>query len=153
MAKEKKTLFIPKPEYKGGPKELTKFVYAHLRYPAEALDVGVEGVVYIEYSIDYHGNVIETKVLKGIGYGCDEVACRVVKLLKFDVERTRKLHVLFHQKIKVRFKKPKQQAKAPQVPTASLQVNYTTVGQATPSAATETKKPQVQTFQYAIHLG
>jgi TonB family C-terminal domain len=152
MAKEKKTLFIPKPEYKGGPKELTKFIYANLRYPAEALNLGVEGVVYIEYGIDYQGNVIETKVLQGVGHGCDEEACRVVKLLKFDVGRTRGLHVLFHQKIKVQFKKPKQQAKAPQAPATSFQVNYT-VTQATTPVAPEREKPQAQTFQYTIHLG
>lgn len=149
MAKEKKTLFIHQPQFKGGPKELTKFIYSHLRYPKEALEAGTEGVVFIEYDIDYQGNVVETRVVQGLGHGCDEEASRVVKLLKFDVERNRGVHVLFHQKIKIQFKKPKPPAPAP-VQT-SLQVSYTVTTSA-PAPTIKKEKPAGNTYHYTIEL-
>lgn len=149
MKKEKKTLFIHQPQYKGGPKELTKFIYAHLRYPKEAFEAGVEGTIFIEYDIDYQGNVVATRVLQGIGHGCDEEACRVVSLLKFDVERNRGVHVLFHQKVKVLFKKPKQlPAPATQPP---MQVAYTVTG-TPPQPKPAAEKPAEITYNYTITL-
>ena len=144
MAKEKKTVFIHQPQFKGGPKELTKFIYAQLRYPKEALEAGVEGTVYIEYDVDYQGNVVAARVIQGIGHGCDEEACRVVKMLKFDVERNRGVHVLFHQKVKVVFKKPKPE---PQTQT-NVQVAYTV----TSTAPQPEQKPAETTYSYTIKL-
>ncbi|MBL7809625.1 MAG: TonB family protein [Saprospiraceae bacterium] len=150
MAKEKKTLFIHQPQYKGGPKELTKFIYTHLRYPKEAFEIGVEGTVYIEYDIDYQGNVVATRVVQGIGHGCDEEACRVVQMLKFDVERNRGVHVLFHQKVKVVFKKPKP-APVPVPSTTQVQVAYTVTTSA-PKNVEEPTKPAEPTYSYSIKL-
>lgn len=150
MAKEKKTLFIHQPQYKGGPKELTKFIYTHLRYPKEAFEIGVEGTVYIEYDIDYQGNVVATRVVQGIGHGCDEEACRVVQMLKFDVERNRGVHVLFHQKVKVVFKKPKP-APVPVPSTTQVQVSYTVTTSA-PKNVEEPAKPAEPTYSYSIKL-
>lgn len=149
MAKEKKTVFIHQPQFKGGPKELTKFIYSNLRYPKVAFEAGVEGTVYIEYDIDYLGNVVATRVLQGIGHGCDEEACRVVQLLKFDVERNRGVHVLFHQKVKVQFKKPKP---APTVKpaTQNMQVAYTVTTPKTDPKPQE--KPAEVTYNYTIQL-
>ncbi|MCC7465465.1 MAG: energy transducer TonB [Saprospiraceae bacterium] len=144
MAKEKKTVFIHQPQFKGGPKELTKFIYDHLRYPKEALEAGVEGTVYIEYDVDYQGNVVAARVIQGIGHGCDEEACRVVQMLKFDVERNRGVHVLFHQKVKVVFKKPKP---VPQ-PLPNMQVAYTV----TTTAPKPEQKPAETTYSYTIKL-
>ncbi|MDX1910006.1 MAG: TonB family protein [Saprospiraceae bacterium] len=147
MAKEKKTLFVHQPQYKGGPKELTKFIYSHLRYPTEALEAGVEGTVLIEYDINYLGLVVATRVLQGLGYGCDEEACRVVSMLKFDVERNRGLHVLFHQKVKVQFKKPKQ-VQQPKTEALQVQVAYTL----TPATKESAEKAAETTYQYTINL-
>jgi TonB family protein len=121
MQEKKKTKFIHNPEYKGGQKELSKFIYAHLKYPAAALEAGIEGTVLIEYDIDYQGNVITTRVLQGLGYGCDEEAARVIKMLKFQVEKNRGLHVIFHKKTTIHFKKPEIKTAAP----AQIQVTYT----------------------------
>lgn len=151
MAKDKKTLFIHQPQFKGGPKELTKFIYANLRYPKEAFEAGVEGTVFIEYDIDYQGNVVATRVLQGLGHGCDEEACRVVQMMKFDVERNRGVHVLFHQKVKVQFKKPKQAPVQPSLPQAQMQVAYT-VTTATPSVPKAEEKPTEVTYSYTIRL-
>jgi TonB family protein len=151
MTKEKKPSFILKPEYPGGPKALSQFIYEQLRYPPEALELGIEGVVVVEYDIDYQGNVIETRAVLGIGHGCDEEACRVVRLLKFNVGKNRGVHVIFHQKARVQFKKP-----APQKPLpapAELQVNYTLVPTpAPPAAADHSAQSAPTTFTYTINL-
>lgn len=144
---KKKPLFIHQPEYAGGPKALTKFIYENLRYPQAAFDNDVEGMVLVDYDIDYQGNVTATRVLQGIGHGCDEEACRVVRLLKFDVPKNRGIRVLFHKKARIQFKKPKQKAAAP-VQT-QMQVNYTvTTSQITQKS--EVKKEE--TYSYTIQF-
>lgn len=67
------------PEYPGGDEELYKFIGKHLKYPKDALEEGIEGKVYVQFMIDKLGRVTNTKVLRGIGFGCDEEALRVIK--------------------------------------------------------------------------
>jgi protein TonB len=144
---KKKPLFINQPEYPGGMKALTKFIYDNLRYPQAALEAGIEGLVLIDYDIDYQGKVTAARVLQGIGHGCDEEACRVVKLLRFDVPKNRGVRVLFHKKARVQFKKPKQKAAAP-VQT-EMQVSYTV----TPSPVAENQEEKRgETYSYTIQF-
>jgi protein TonB len=70
------------PEYPGGHEALIKSIVNEFKYPEKAKKEGIEGKVLIEFVVDKSGNVSETKVIKGIGHGCDEEALRVVKLLK-----------------------------------------------------------------------
>jgi protein TonB len=88
--------FLKQPEYPGGPKAMSKFIYENLRYPKPALEAGKEGVVLVEYDINHEGRVVDTRVLQSIGHGCDEEAERVVRLLKFDVGKNRGVKVVFH---------------------------------------------------------
>lgn len=122
---KKKTRFVYQPEYPGGPKEFTKFLYSNLRYPKEALTSKIEGVVYMEYDIDNKGTVVATRVLKGLGYGCDEEAARVVKMLRFTVAKNRGIHVLFHQKVRIKFKLPEEKPVQVLVPQQQQPVSYT----------------------------
>jgi protein TonB len=140
---KKKPGFIHQPEYPGGPKELTKFLYAELRYPEAALSARVEGTVVVSYDVDHRGFVTDARVLQGIGHGCDEEACRVVRLLKFDVERNRGVKVVFHKKAQVRFKLPKLK---PAPATVQVQYNYV----AAPSPAAAEKKGE--SFSYTVKL-
>ncbi|MBL7776557.1 MAG: energy transducer TonB [Saprospiraceae bacterium] len=149
MEREKKPKhFIQQPEYPGGPKELSKFVYSQLRYPEAALKAGVEGSVLVEYDIDYKGNVVDTRVLQSLGHGCDEEACRVIRLLKFSVGRNRGVRVLFHKKMPVRFKLP---AQKPQ--QAPQQVNYQYVYTTPSPIQAETAEPApASSYTYTITL-
>lgn len=58
-------------------------IQSKIKYPEEAKRNGVEGKVFIQAFIDEDGNVVEAKVIKGIGSGCDEVALDAVKQTKF----------------------------------------------------------------------
>jgi periplasmic protein TonB len=53
----------------------------NLSYPNEAKQYGIEGTVYISFIISKTGKTFKHKIVKGIGYGCDEEALRVVKLV------------------------------------------------------------------------
>lgn len=105
--KEKK--FIKKPIYEGGPKAMSNFIKKNLKYPTSALKEKVEGTVVLKYSINHLGKVVDTKVISGLGHGCDEEAVRIAKLLKFQVPRNRGVKILFHKDLKIHFKLPKQQ--------------------------------------------
>lgn len=53
-----------------------------LRYPAHARRFGIEGKVVIQIVYNQAGEIIRTRIVKGIGGGCDEEALRVVSAFK-----------------------------------------------------------------------
>jgi TonB family protein len=67
------------PVYKEGDDALFNFLKKELKYPELARKKGIEGTVYVTFVIEKTGDVTGVKVLRGIGYGCDEEAIRVVK--------------------------------------------------------------------------
>ena len=112
-SKERKdNSFIKKPIYPGGLAAYRKFLKENLKYPEIAKNEGIEGKVHLKYTIDHKGTVTEAQVTKGIGFGCDEEALRIIKMLKFEVPKNpRKLRVTFHQKTSITFKVPKSKPK------------------------------------------
>ena len=44
-------------------------IQSKIKYPEEAKRNGVEGKVFIQAFIDETGNVVEAKVIKGVGHG------------------------------------------------------------------------------------
>jgi len=104
---KKEKHFINKPSYPGGPKALWVFIRKNLRYPKEALDKKISGVVRLKYTINGKGKVTAAQVIHSLGYGCDEEAIRVINILKYYVPKQRKIKVKFHKTINVRFKPPK----------------------------------------------
>lgn len=112
--------FIKQPWYEGGTQALRKFISDNLVYPSEAMAQRIEGIVFIKYDIDYQGNVNNAYVVSALGYGCDEEAIRLVKLLKFKVEKPRGVHVLFHRNIQIHFRLPK----VKEQPPATFQYQY-----------------------------
>ena len=63
------------PEIIGGISTLQ----SKIEYPQKAKENKIEGKVYIKCKITSEGKVEEIKVVKGLGFGCDEEAIRVVK--------------------------------------------------------------------------
>jgi len=58
-------------------------VQSHISYPPLALKADIEGRVIVQFVIDKTGKVLDPKVIRGIGGGCDEVAVRAVLKTKF----------------------------------------------------------------------
>lgn len=67
------------PEFPGGMNAWAKFIQRNLRYPAIAQESAVQGKVFLSFVVEKDGNISDVKVLRGIGYGCDEEAIRVIK--------------------------------------------------------------------------
>jgi len=126
--RRKRNDFINSPTYLGGLKAMRLFIQENLVYPKAALEAKVGGKVFIKYVVNESGIVISTKVIHGLGYGCDEEAERVVKLFKFDVKKTRGLKIKHNKSIKIHFNLAQAaQAKIKQSAKPISQLNYTTV--------------------------
>jgi TonB family protein len=67
------------PEFPGGDKGFHQFIADNVKYPAEAKEKGIRGIVYVNFIVEPDGSVSDIKVLRGIGGGCDEEAVRVVE--------------------------------------------------------------------------
>ena len=65
------------PQPPGG--DLQSYFDKNIRYPQMAFNKHLEGKVFLTFVITSSGDVEDEKIIKGIGYGCDEEALRVVK--------------------------------------------------------------------------
>ena len=63
----------------GGNKAFGLYLMENLHYPKEAVKKGIEGQVYVQLVVDQIGNISEVTALRGIGFGCNEEAVRVVE--------------------------------------------------------------------------
>lgn len=113
--------FLKRPTYPGGNEAMAKFINENIKYPKEALDAKIEGVVQIKLTIDHTGNVIGADLLHSLGHGCDEEALRVGKLLSFYVPKNISMKVRFFKKISITFHLPKKVLKKP----VQVNVNFT----------------------------
>lgn len=66
-------------EFQGGQSAMGKFLQKNLRYPPPAQRANVSGKVFLSFVVDRNGDISDVSVLKGLGFGCDEEAIRVVK--------------------------------------------------------------------------
>jgi TonB family protein len=64
----------------GGLSEFYRFLAQEMKYPKKARKNKIQGKVMVECVIDETGKLVNPIVLKGIGYGCDEEAIRVLLL-------------------------------------------------------------------------
>ena len=65
-------------EFRGGNEALMSYLKKNIRYPASARRSGIQGPVYVSFIVSKSGEVMETKVLKGISQECDEAARIVI---------------------------------------------------------------------------
>ena len=67
------------PEYPGGKDALFAYIGTNLKYPQQAVEDGIEGVVFVTFVVEVDGKITGVSVLRGIGGGCNEEALRVVR--------------------------------------------------------------------------
>ena len=67
------------PKFPGGEEKMMEFVKKNVKYPQKAVEAGAQGRVFVGFVIEKDGSVGDVKLLRGIGYGCDEEAIRVVE--------------------------------------------------------------------------
>lgn len=66
-------------EPKGGIFEFYDYVKENMQYPEEAKELGVSGLVHLQFVIEPDGSLTNIEVVKGIGAGCDEEAIRILE--------------------------------------------------------------------------
>jgi periplasmic protein TonB len=66
-------------EFPGGTKEMYGFLGKNIKYPSAAQRANVSGKVFVKFVVEKDGSISDVNVLKGIGFGCDEEAIRVIK--------------------------------------------------------------------------
>lgn len=69
------------PEFPGGPAKLLEYIQKNLEYPEAARENEIQGRVFVGFIVEEDGSVSNVKILRGIGYGCDEEAIRLVNSL------------------------------------------------------------------------
>lgn len=63
----------------GGPGAMQRMV----RYPQMAREAGVTGEVVVTFIVDLRGQVRDERIVKGLGYGCDQEALRVISRTRY----------------------------------------------------------------------
>ncbi len=67
------------PEYPGGMKAWENFLKKNLRYPLKARSKQIQNRVILSFVVAKDGEIKNVKVLRGLGYGTDEEAIRLMK--------------------------------------------------------------------------
>jgi TonB family protein len=68
------------PTFPGGDQGFNKFLGMYVKYPKAAREANIQGRVIVRFIIEQDGSLTDIKVVRGIGYGADEEAVRVLKL-------------------------------------------------------------------------
>jgi TonB family protein len=143
----KKKNFLRIPTYPGGKDAYLKFISENIVYPDQAISNKVEGFVYLVYTVNNIGEILDIEVTKGIGYGCDEEAVRVIRMMQYEPARNRGIKMKVEMKTKIQFKLPETVLPNNQ---ANVQVNYS----APDSDKSNSPEPKPQTvYNYTINLG
>jgi len=69
------------PQFPGGQNEMFKFLAQNVKYPVEAQQKNVSGLVIVQFIVSKTGVINNIKVLRGIDPSCDNEAIRVVKAM------------------------------------------------------------------------
>jgi TonB family protein len=142
----KKKTFLRIPIFPGGNDAYQQFIKDNIVYPHHALSNKVEGSVYLVYEVNNIGEIVDVEVIKGIGFGCDEEAIRVIRLMKYEPARNRGVKMKVEMKTRINFKLPEAIVNNDQV---EIQVNYSS----TTSVKQNSPEPKSQAvYNYTINL-
>jgi len=67
------------PQFQGGEDDLLKYLADNVHYPKQAKDAGIEGTVYVTFTVMPDSTLANIKVLQSVGGGCDEEAVRAIE--------------------------------------------------------------------------
>ena len=67
------------PDFPGGNDALYNYLGKNVKYPKTAMENRIEGTVYVTFVIQADGSIRDARVIRGLGYGCDEIALEAVR--------------------------------------------------------------------------
>jgi protein TonB len=119
----RKKTFLHIPTFPGGKEAYRNFISQNIVYPEKALADKVEGDVYVSYTVNNIGEVVDVNITRGIGHGCDEEAERVIRLMKYEPARNRGVKMKAEIKTRISFHLPRPDVNSLK---SGAQINYTT---------------------------
>ena len=69
------------PHFIGGDKARKKFLYDNLNYPKMDRATGIEGTVYLKFTVTRKGEIKDIEILRGVSNRIDKEAIRVLKAM------------------------------------------------------------------------
>lgn len=66
------------PQFPGGALALNEYTEKNLHYPDKAREAKVSGKVVVRILVEKNGTVSQSKILLGLGSGCDEEVIRLI---------------------------------------------------------------------------
>lgn len=67
------------PGFPGGEGAMISFLQSRIQYPELATENEIQGTVYLRFVVEADGKLSGFRLLRGLGYGCDEEALRVAR--------------------------------------------------------------------------
>ncbi|HUH72975.1 MAG TPA: energy transducer TonB [Chitinophagales bacterium] len=93
------------PRFPGGNDSMSAFISRNLKYPQEAMDNGIEGMVTVQFVVDKDGAITNIKIIKNPGGGLGAEAERVLRLMpKWNPGYQKEVPVRVKMVIPLRFK-------------------------------------------------
>lgn len=65
--------------FQNGFRWTENYFYSQIKYPIEAVIADIQGKVSVSFIVDENGDILDAKIVDGLGYGIDEEALRVVQ--------------------------------------------------------------------------
>ena len=92
----------------GGRKVFKQYLEQNLLYPEEALKNQVEGKVTVQFTIGMTGQLSDFKVIRGLGFGCEEEVIRLIKQgPKWSPTKKNEAAIKDRARVRMRFSLPK----------------------------------------------
>lgn len=95
------------PEFPGGNGALFNFINKNIKYPIQAIEMEIEGMVVVQFVVNKKGEINDVKIIKSLGGGCDEEAIRIVKSMpkwKAGRQRGKPVNVSFNLPLRFQFR-------------------------------------------------
>ena len=67
------------PTFPGGEGAMMTWIQKHIEYPQLAIEMGEQGIVYVQFVVNKDGSIEQVKVMRGVSDALDDEAKRVVK--------------------------------------------------------------------------
>ncbi len=68
------------PEYPGGMEAFSRYVSDNLRLSEETKSKGIKGKVYVQFTVDTDGSLVDIKVIRGLDPAIDKEVLRILKI-------------------------------------------------------------------------
>lgn len=67
------------PSFPGGESAMAEWINEHIEYPQLAIEMGEQGIVYVQFVVNTNGSIEQVKIRRGVSDALDAEAKRVVK--------------------------------------------------------------------------